>query len=107
METRHDANPEAVFGHNFLRNRTPISGWGPSRKRYPKIEAWKITSFGSMRVANRFCDPRTFLFGFRNGVIRDGLFFFRKSYSDYVGLNVVRRTKHMSPSNEALHMASA
>ena len=29
VEIRHDADPEAVFGHGFIRNRTRISGWVP------------------------------------------------------------------------------
>ena len=33
----------------------------------------KNTSFGSIRQANRFCDPKTSIFGSRNGAIRDGL----------------------------------
>ena len=61
---------------DFVRKWTPFFGWRPTRKRYPKIEARKITSFGSVRWPNRF----TFFFGSRNGDIRDGIR--KRKYND-------------------------
>ena len=42
---------------------------GAGLKMIFKIGSLKITSFGSVRFANRFRDPKTFIFELRNGVI--------------------------------------
>ena len=68
----HDVWKAQSGCHFRIRNWTPIFGWGPTQKRHPKMEAWKIFSFGSIRFANRFCDPKTSIFGSRNSVTIDG-----------------------------------
>ena len=55
---------------NFIRKLPPFFCGRSIQKRYPKVEAWKITTFGSIREPNRICDPNASIFGSRNGVIR-------------------------------------
>ena len=73
METRHDPNPDAIFGNDFIRNWTPISGQEPSQKRYPKWTPEMSPVSSLQQLQTGFAIRKMFFFGFRNGVVSDGL----------------------------------
>ena len=56
---------------DFIREWVPSTGWRPSLKSHPKNSGSKIAIFGSVRVANRFCGPKTFIFRFQNAPLRN------------------------------------
>lgn len=73
--TYGNPNPDAImpFSDTFFAETGPQFPGGTYPKTISDNRRLKISSSGALKLANRFCDPKAFIFGSRNGVIRDGL----------------------------------